>query len=112
MSKFNLNRDINGFNAFGLRFAEVKFSVQLAVGVNQSFTVPGEFQKWEAIFSFEPGTSVWVANNETASVPTGTISATASELNPVAREVNAGDIVYMVTSNDTAMVGVTLYAIQ
>jgi len=111
MSKFNLTRDINGYNGFGLMFSEDKFSVSLAATVEQHFTIPGNYDKWIAIFSFTPGSEVWVANNFTATLPSGALSSTYSELNPTARQVKAGDVISFIASGDNISVGVTLYAL-
>jgi hypothetical protein len=111
MSKFNLTRDINGYNGFGLKFCEDNQSAILAANVEQHFTVPGNYANWIAIFSYEPGASVWVADNFTAVVPSGSLAATFSELNPTAREVKAGDVISLITSDDNVQVGICLYAL-
>jgi len=111
MSKFNLTRDINGYNGFGLDFCEDNQSVTLAANVEQNFTVPGNYATWIAVFSYEPGASVWVANNFTATIPGGTLAATFSELNPTARRVKAGDVISLISPDDSVAVGVSLYAL-
>lgn len=112
-TKFAMTRDINGYNGFGLMFADDKYSVTLAAATGATLTIPGNFAKWLVIFAYEPGTHVWVANNATAAVPAGaTLVATTSELNPTARHVKAGDVLSLITANTTADVGVSLYAIE
>jgi len=111
-TKFQLTRDINGYNGFGLKFADDKYSTTLASSVAQSLVIPSNFAKWIAIFSFAPGTEVWVANNAAATIPGGAFAATNSELNPVGREVAGGDILSFITPNTQAEVSVTLYALQ
>lgn len=110
-TKFNMTRDVNGLNGFGLEFSDDNQKVTLAVGVEQHFTVPSNFAFWLAVFSFEPGSTVWVANNDTAAVPSGSFSSTSSQLNPSARKVRGGDILSFITNNTTAEIGVSLYAI-
>lgn len=109
---FNMTRDINGFNGFGLEFADDNQKTTLAVGVEQHFTVSSNYSTWLAVFSFEPGSSVWVANNETAAVPSGSFSSTDSQLNPSARKVFGGDVLSFISNNTTAEIGVSLYAIS
>jgi hypothetical protein len=110
---FNLTRDINGYNGFGLRFSENKYSATLTQLVTQTLTIPGDHAKWIAIFAYEDGSTIWVANNATAAVPVGaTLAATTSERNPIAREVKAGDMLSFITPDATADVGVILYALQ
>jgi hypothetical protein len=112
--KFNMTRDISGATSFGLPFPKLvdqaSFNTTLAVGVAQSVTVPGSHKRWIAIFSYQPGSTVWVANNETAAVPGGAFAVTASELNPVAREVEEGDVISFITPDTTSQIGVVLKA--
>ncbi len=117
MTPFSMVRDINGFNGFGVSFSDQKYSMTLALGVEQTITIPkpadGQYKNWLVIFSGEPGTSVWVALNGTAVAPTGAASTTTSELNPTARKV-AGDgsqVLHFITPDTSADVGVVLYAI-
>jgi hypothetical protein len=112
MTQLNLTRDIAGSNTFGLPFAKIKYDTTLLAGVEQLLTVPGPSSKYLAIFSIEPGTSIWVANNTTAVVAGAAFTATNSELNPVAREVKATDVLHFITTNTNATVGVSFYAIQ
>lgn len=110
-TKLNMIRDMNGFNTFGLPFCDDKFSMQLSVGVAQSITVPGNFQKWLAIFFQDSGSNIWVSLNTTATYPTGSVSAATSEENPTARLVIAGDTLSFITPEDGTKCGVCLYAI-
>jgi len=121
-TKFNMTRDINGYNGFGLVFSDTNYKTTLSTGVAQSLTVPNSIPLGGAptsanlhliaVFSFEPGTRVWVANGATAVVPTGSFVATASQLNPAARDVQAGDVLSFITNDTTADVSVAFYAIQ
>lgn len=111
-TKFSLVRDINGYNGFGLQFTINKYSANLATSTDTTLTVPSYSSQYLAIFSFQNGSSVWVANNATAAVPVGaTFAAVSSELNPTARLVNAGDVLHFITADASALVGVTLYAL-
>src|ERR1700683_4134032 len=93
-TKFILTRDINGYNGFGLPFTDTAYSATLTSDTDTTLTVPSTnplggnsyegFSKAVliAIFSYDPGTSIWVARNVTASIPLGsTFLATSSELN-------------------------------
>lgn len=111
--RFSMIRDINGYNGFGLPVSPDKYSATItAVGGEQTLTVAGEFSEWLVIFSFEPGTTVWVALNATAAVPAGaTFAATTSEMNPTARKVKVGDVLHFITADTNADVGVILYGL-
>ncbi len=109
---FNMIRDINGFNGFGLPFAYDKKSCVLAAGVEQHFTVPSNYPNWLIIFSFTPGSAIWVDGKTTAVAPTGAFAATSAEMNPTARSAVAGQTISFITSDITSpMVSVILYVI-
>lgn len=111
VTKFIMGRDINGYVCFSLPFTDTKKSVALATGVEQHFTVPSDVGRVAIVT--QPGTTVWVAHNSTAALPTGSIADTTSELNPGVREikVNAGDTLSLITSDTSAEVGIQMYAI-
>jgi hypothetical protein len=108
-----LNRDINGYVTYGLFFAEDKWGGYLSTNVEQHFTIPSNYKIWEIHFVFAPGSSVWVAYNQTAILPTGTFGPVNCELNPGCRRANAGSLISLITSDQTNdWAGATLYAIQ
>lgn len=109
-TKFNMVRDINGYNGFGLQFSDNLYNTTLATGVAQTLTIPSESEYYLAIFSYEPGGVLWMSRNGTAAVPGGSFAAVVSELNPTARLVKAADVLSFITSDTTLMVGVSLYA--
>jgi hypothetical protein len=100
-TKFNLIRDISGYNGFGIIPTWDVESAVLAVGVEQHITVPSNYPNWIAIFSYTPGASVWVSFSTTAIAPTGAFSATHSVLNPSARAVSAGEVLSFITADST-----------
>lgn len=112
---FNMLRDINGYNGFGLMFAYDTFTATLVQGTAKTVTVPanGKFTHWIMICSYEDGSTVWVSNNNVAAVPAGsTFAASTSQLKPVGRWVSVGDVVSFITSDTTADVEVSFYGIQ
>lgn len=109
---FNLNRDISGIPAYSPKFSIDGKKVTLSANVAQNFTVPSNYSIWTAIFMFEPGATIYVANNHTAEVPTGSFTDTFSELNPQARMVEGGDVLSFITADTTASVIVKLYAVS
>lgn len=109
----NLTRDAAGNNTFGLPDAPFKYQNSLVASTEKTLTVPGTYAKYSAIFAVEPGAEVWYAKNNTAVLPVaGEFIATNSELNPVSREVKAGDILHFITGNADARIGVVLYPIS
>ena len=120
---WSMTRDINGYNGFGLAFSLDKYSATIATSTDTTLTVPSagplgsgtsstSTNKYIAIFSYEPGSSVWVAVNATAAVPAGaSFAATTSELLPTARYVKGGDVLHFITGDTSATVGVTFYVL-
>lgn len=109
-TKFNMTRDINGYNGFGLPFALNGASAVLAVGTAQTLAVPDTYPNWIVIFSYTPGASVWVDTFTTAVAPTGAFALTTSELNPAARFVKSTDTLSFITADVTnPMVSVLFY---
>jgi hypothetical protein len=100
-TKFSMTRDINGYNGFGIPFALDGMSGVLAANVEQHITVPSNYEYWIAIFSYTPGSNIWVDGITTAVVPSGAFSATTAELNPAARYVKAGQTISFKTSDIT-----------
>lgn len=121
-TKFSMSRDINGYNAFGLKPSDTNVSATLAVDTDTTYTVPGadslggcNYQTkslWLAVFNFDPGASVWVAVNSVASSPVGaTFAATASFLNPAGVEVQQGDVIHCYTTETGINVSIRLYSL-
>ncbi len=109
-TKFNMTRDINGYNGFGLPFTLTAKSAVLTAAMEQHFTVPANYPNWIAIFTYTPGAAVWVDAFTTAVAPTGAFASTTSELNPAARFVNANDVLSFITTDATSpAVSVLLY---
>jgi hypothetical protein len=129
-TKFNMTRDINGYNGFGLQFTDTAFSATLTASTDTTLTVPSNSGMggngissqplWLAVFSYDPGTSVWVAINTPASAPAGsTFGATQSELNPAARLVkgkdnlgNAADVLHFFSTGTAVNVSVIFYSLS
>ena len=111
-TNMNLSRDAAGNNTFGLPFAPFKYDNELVTSTEKLLTIPGDYPKYSAIFSIEPGSEVWVAKNATATLPVaGEFLPTDSELNPVSREVRAADVLHFITGNVDARIGVVLHPI-
>jgi hypothetical protein len=110
-TKFNMTKDVAGYNGFGVMFADDGYQTTLATGVAQTRTVPSNYPNWLAVFSYTPGTNVWVGNGTTA-VATGAFTATTADLNPSARYVTAGQTLTFITSDTTSpQVKVSFYVV-
>lgn len=116
MTVLIMARDATGQNTFAPDFSEQNYQTILSSGVEQTLTVPQslqpEFPNYIAIFSIEPGLKVYVSLNETATVPGGSFAQTPSQLNPTARRVMPGNVLHFITSETTAIVNVSFYAIK
>lgn len=102
-TKFNMTRDINGYNGFGIQPTQDIQSTYLATSTAQSVTVPSNYPNWIAIFSYTPGSGIWVSfDGDTAEVPGASFAATNSCLNPSARMVYAGQVISFITNDSTS----------
>ena len=113
MTQLNFGRDVQGMNAYAPQSSTNKYSATLTSGSAASITVPLSSENWIVAFSYKPGATVWVNMlGATAAVPAGaTFAATGSELNPGQRKVVGGTVISMITSDTTAAVGISLYAV-
>lgn len=109
----NFGRDVQGFNAFAPPTSGNKWSATITNGAETHITIPSTVTTWIAVFSYQPGTNVWVdLTGATAIIPVGaTLATTTSELNPASRTVYAAGKISMITDNTSADVGVSLYAV-
>ena len=110
----NFGRDTQGMNAYAPFTAGDKWSATITNGAETHITVPSNHAKWIAVFSYQPGTNIWVdLTGASAIVPVGaTLASTTSELNPAARLILAAGKISMITDNASADVGVALYAVE
>ncbi|KTD29666.1 hypothetical protein [Legionella maceachernii] len=127
-TQYKLQKDIAGYNGFGLQFSDQKFNVTLAANTAQTVTVPSsgsigaplnQINKFLAIVDVFNATSegqVWCANNDTAAVPVGgTFAATTSDMivqnKDYARQVNAGDVLSFISAEADTDICVMFYAL-
>ena len=109
----NFARDVNGYNTFGPQFTLNNQSIKLTTGGGEkTVTVPDESPSYLVIFGYQSGAPVWVANNATATLPGSSFAATASQCNPTARWVNAGDVLHFITDDTSAEVGISFYPLK
>ena len=99
--KFNMIKDLGGYNGFGIQPTTDIFNGSLAANVAQSITVPSNHPNWIAIFTYAPGATIWVNFTTTATVPTGTVGASSNTLNPSARLVTKGQTLSLITADIT-----------
>ncbi len=113
MTKLNFGRDVQGLNAFAPSFPDLKYSATLASGGSDDLDVPSSNPEWIVVFSYQPGSAMWVSVNGTAAAPAGgTFAANASVLNPAQLKVFAGDNIDVYNNSSSGQdVGISLYAV-
>ena len=87
---YKLQKDIAGYNGYGLQFTDQKVSATLTVSTDTSTTVPSngaigaplnQVNRFLAVIQVTWGMSVWCALNATAAVPAGaSFASTTSDL--------------------------------
>lgn len=113
MTQLNFGRDVQGMNAYAPQLSTNMYSASLGSGADDDITVPSNYMNWIAVFSYQPGSTIWVSINNTAAVPAGgTFAASTSFLAPAQLLVKAGDIISCINNSATDQdVGIALYAI-
>ncbi len=126
--QYKIQKDVAGYNGYGLQFTNVKFSATLSANTSTALTVPligslgaalDTVNKFLAIVEIYNATGegeVWCANNATAAVPAGSsFAATNSDLiiqnKDYAREVKAGDVLHFLSPVAATDVSVMFYAL-
>lgn len=124
-TQYKLQKDVAGYNGFGLPFSDLKFSASLAITTDTSLTVPlkaamgaplNAVNKWLAVIQVEANLSVWFALNTAAAVPAGsTFAATDSDLiigsEYYGVEVKAGDVMHFLAPTAGTDILVKFYAL-
>lgn len=101
-TKFNMIRDLSGYNGFGIIPTYDIQGCSLTASTAQTFTVPNNYGNWIAIFSYTPGSNIFVDFTTTATVPSGTVGAVTVVLNPSARAVKGGSTFSVITPDATS----------
>jgi len=124
-TQYKLQKDVAGYNGFGLQFCDQKWSASLAVTTDTTLTVPlngamgqalNSVNKWLAVIQVEANASVWFALNATAAVPAGaTFALTTSDLIIGSQyygvEVKAGDVMHFLAPVAGTDILVKFYAL-
>lgn len=102
-TKFNMTRDINGYNGFGVQPTYDVEGCFLSASSAQTFTVPNNYPNWIAIFSYTPGASIFVDfSGATAVAPTSSVGAVTVVLNPAGRALKGGSTFSVITQDATS----------
>ncbi len=100
-------KDAQGFNSYGPKPADLKWSVDLDNGTAAHIVLPSDADFYTVSFRYQAGCSVWVDVEGVAVAPiANTFSETTSELNPATLLLAGGTTISVITANDTAEVGV------
>lgn len=126
-TQYKIQKDVAGYNGYGLQFSDIKYSATLAITTDTSLAVPltgslgaalNSVNKFLAIVSVYNATGegeVWCALNTAATVPAGaSFAATASDMivqnKDYARWVKAGDVLHFLSPVAGTNVSVMFYA--
>lgn len=124
-TQYKLQKDVAGYNGFGLQFCDQKYSASLALTTDTTLTVPvngamgqalNSVNKWLAVIQVEANASVWFALNAMAAVPVGaTFAITSSDLIIGSQyygvEVKAGDVMHFLAPVAGTDILVKFYAL-
>lgn len=116
-------RDATGENTFADVISDATYGAQLSAGTAQSLVVPQIPNKtfgtrYLAIFSINPGGTVFMSTDRSSGVTntaipfTGTMGSVKSIMNPTPRVVYPGDTLSFITQDTNAYIGVELYVVK
>ncbi len=122
---YKLQKDVAGYNGWGLPFTDIKYSASLAITTDTTLTVPSsgaigaplnQVNRFLAVINVEANLSVWCALNAVAAVPAGTTFATTTSDLIIggefyAREVKAGDVMHFLAPTAGTDISVLFYAL-
>lgn len=111
-TKLQIIPDINGKPSYTLPQSNVIYTGLLAANVAQSVTAPTDSSRYMVRIGVSNGADVLVSVNGTATIPTGAISASATEVNIAQTYVTSGGTVSVITPEDDVIVSLGFYAIQ
>jgi hypothetical protein len=86
------------YNDFGQIPPTFTYTGTLTANAEQHFNVPGSSPNFFALFNYS-GAALNVAFGSTATLPTSTVSASKTELNPKCRYVSANQLISLITSD-------------
>lgn len=124
-TQYKLQKDVAGYNGFGLPFSDLMWSASLAITTDTTVPVPlkgsmgaplNTVNKWLAVIQVEANLSVWFALNATAAVPAGsTFAQTTSDLIIGSQyygvEVKGGDVMHFLAPTAGTDILVKFYAL-
>lgn len=96
-TKFNMTKDVAGYNGFGIAPSSDSYAGILVAAAAQTITVPSQYPSYIAVMSYTPGANVFVNFTTTAVTPAGAIGANLNELNPAGRRVLKGTSISFIT---------------
>lgn len=113
-TKFNMTKDIAGYNGFGVVTSTVKNGTFLAQDTPETLiTIPSDYDNYIVVFSYSPGSNVFVDMDTTASAFTSPPASVTSELLPQARQVKKGTVISVMTPDTAgAYVQASVYVVQ
>lgn len=96
-------------------FSDTARQVACGANVEETFTVPGNsLAQYQANFSYNSISNVFIRLNDTPTVPAGgTVGTeTYNEFRPAKRYVRGGDVIHFITPDASAYIGVSLMQLQ
>lgn len=98
---------------FGLRFADLLYSVTLTASTDTVLNIPGNCPAYKMVV--KTSGEAWMALNQIAVLPTTTVSSTSAEMvnanHVVCREVKAWDAIHFIAST-AVNISVVLYSLR
>lgn len=119
-TRYNLTHQDNAQNGWSRYVSNTNYDTTLAATTEQTLTVPGinsstYRDEYIAVITYNYDARVWLAINETATVPGAAFATTNSILLKQSQDcirVRAGDVLHFITSDSDVELGVSFYLIE
>ena len=96
-------------------FSDTDIQIACQANAALSYTVPGsDLMQYQAYFSYTQQSNVFVCKNSAPTIPSnGTVGTQQyNEFKPIKRYVKGGDVLYFITPDTLAYIGVSLRQLQ
>ena len=110
-TKLNILRDINGIPSYTLPQSTVIYTGLLSANVAQSVTAPTDAAKYMIRISVSNGSDILVSVTGTAAIPTGSPTASSTEINIAQTYIGAGETISVISPEDDVIYSLGFYAI-
>jgi hypothetical protein len=111
-TKLVIVKDINGIPSYTLQQSNVTYTALLTANVEQHVTAPLDCPTYMVRIGLSNGADIMVSVNGTATIPTGAVSTSTTEVNIAQTYVSAGGTVSVISPQSNVACSLAFYAVS